>query len=74
MVQHGQSDASAFHSSSLHLLTLGVGEMDDRVILDDVDLLNPRNGVDTQPFQCTLQALIIRGRSFMLSLLLPTIL
>jgi hypothetical protein len=39
--------------------TLGIHKVDDSFILEDVDFLNARNGVDPQPLQCALQPLVI---------------
>lgn len=43
--------------SSRH--TLRVDEMDDGLILEDVDFLNPRNGIYTKSLQGVLQSLVI---------------
>lgn len=46
--------------STVHkILTLRVGEVDHIVALEDVDLLNARNGVDTQPLERVLQPLVV---------------
>jgi hypothetical protein len=39
--------------------TLGIHKVDDSFILEDVDFLNARNGVDPQSLQCALQPLVI---------------
>lgn len=43
--------------SSRH--TLRVDEMDDSLILEDVDFLNPGNGIYTKSLQGVLQSLVI---------------
>lgn len=43
--------------SSRH--TLRVDEMDDGLILEDVDFLNPRDGIYTKSLQGVLQSLVI---------------
>ena len=50
--------------------TLGVGEVDDILIHEDVDLLNAGDGVDSQPLQGVLQPLVICAGGFVHRLLL----
>lgn len=52
-------------------LTLRVGEVDDAIILEDVDLLNPRNGVHPQTLQSVLKPLVVGGSGLVDRLLLP---
>lgn len=40
-------------------LTLGVGEVDDFLVHEDVDLLNAGDSVDAQPLQSVLQPLVV---------------
>lgn len=50
--------------------TLGAGEVDDRLVLEDVDLLNPRDGVHSKALQCVLKPLVVRGGRLVNSLFL----
>ncbi len=45
--------------------------MDDSFVLEDVDLLNPGDGVDTQPLERVLQAFVVRRCCLVYSLFLP---
>lgn len=44
------------------LLTFRVHEMDDRLILEDVDLFDPRDDVNAKSLQRALQPLVVRCR------------
>lgn len=52
-------------------LTLGVNEVDDGVILEDVHLLNARDSVHAQALQGVLQPLVVSGGRLVDGLLLP---
>lgn len=45
-------------------ITLGVDEMNDGLILEDVNLFNARNGVHSKPLQSVLQPLVISSSGF----------
>lgn len=47
--------------------------MDDGVFLEDVDLLDARDGVDSKPLERVLQALVIRGGRLVHRLFLPVV-
>jgi len=53
---------------SLHF---GIQELDDEVVLEDVDLLDCRNGIDPYSLERALQPLVVRGGRLVDSLLLP---
>ena len=44
---------------SLIARTFRVGEVDDFLVLENHDLFDPWNGIDTQPLQGVLQTLVI---------------
>jgi len=51
--------------------TFGIQELDDEVVLEDVDLLDCRNGIDSYSLERALQPLVVRGGRLVDSLLLP---
>jgi hypothetical protein len=52
-------------------LTLGVDKVDDRAALHDVDLLDAGDGVDAQPLERRLQALVVGAGGLVDGALLP---
>jgi len=56
--------------SLLRVRTLGVLEVDHVLALEQVHLLDARNGVDAQPLQRALQPLVVRRRRLVHCLLL----
>jgi hypothetical protein len=51
--------------------TFGIQELDDEVVLEDVDLLYRRDGVDSYSLERALQPLVVGGGRLVDSLLLP---
>lgn len=62
--------AASLRTASSCVRTLGVGEVDEVALQEDVDLLDPRDRVHAQPLERVLQPLVVRRRRLVHRLLL----
>ena len=54
------------------IFTLGVGELNNNIILKDVNFFNSWNGINSNPLEGALELLVISCIGLVHSLLLPT--